>query len=114
MGTKRVFKKPKTIYNTLLIPYGIEMIIKAIKIEPKTAIKIFKKHNVLQEEIYDVFQSGNPIYRRVGGDQYLAIGLSRSRYLTVFFRYDKKTGEAEITTAYPSDKRQIRFYKVVK
>lgn len=86
------------------------MIIKAIKIEPETAIKIFNKHNVLQEEIYDVFVD-EPIYRKVGGNQYLTIGKSKSRYLTIFFYYDKITKEAEITTAYPSDKGQIKFYK---
>ena len=89
------------------------MKIKAIKIELKTAIKIFEKHNVLQEEVYHVFKNGKPIFRVVGGDQYLAIGLSPSRYVTIFFGYDKRTKEAEITTAYPSDKAQIKFYKKV-
>ncbi|MBN1157432.1 hypothetical protein JXA85_07455 [Candidatus Woesearchaeota archaeon] len=87
------------------------MIIKALKIELETATKIFSKHNVLQEEIHDVLSNDKPIYRKVGGNQYLAIGMSRSRYLTIFFYYDEKTKEAEITTAYPSDKDQIRFYK---
>lgn len=89
------------------------MIIRAIKIEPEIAIKIFEKHNVLQEEIYEVF-SDNPKFRRVGGDQYIAIGLSASRYVTLFFTYDKNTKEAEITTAYPSDISQIRSYKKMK
>ena len=88
------------------------MIIKAIKIEPETAIKIFDKHNVLQEEIYDVFKNDKPKFKKVGGDQYVAIGISRSRYLTIFFRFDGN--EAEITTAYPSDKGQIKSYKKMK
>ncbi|MBU0629197.1 MAG: hypothetical protein KKC75_08475 [Nanoarchaeota archaeon] len=88
------------------------MIIKAIKIEPETIIKIFDKHNVLQEEIFDVLKNDDPRFKKVGGNQYAAIGLSKSRYLTIFFRYDE--GEAEITTAYPSDKNQIRSYKKVK
>jgi hypothetical protein len=87
------------------------MIIKALKVEPDMAIKIFCKHNVLQEEICDALTNDDPIYRRVGGDQYLAIGMSRSRYLTIFFYYNKKTKEAEMTTAYPSDNVQIKFYR---
>ena len=90
------------------------MILKAVKIEPNTAIKIFEKHNVLQEEIHDVLKDDKPIFRKVSGNQYLAIGVSRSRYITTFFVYDKNTKEAEITTAYPSDKGQIKFYKKVR
>lgn len=89
------------------------MIVRAIKIEPNTAIKIFEKHNVLQEEIYDVLGNDKPIFRKVSGSQYLAIGMSRSRHITIFFRYEMNTKEAEITTAYPSDRGQIRFYKKV-
>jgi len=87
------------------------MIIDAFKIEPETAIKIFEKHNVLQEEIYDVLKDDKPKFKKVGGSQYLAIGLSRSRYITIFFTYDSENKEAEIKTAYPSDKSQIKFYK---
>ena len=88
------------------------MIIKSIKIETDVIIKIFDKHNVLQEEIYDALKNDAPRFKNVGGNQYAAIGLSRSRYLTIFFRYDN--GEAEITTAYPSDKGQITTYKKMK
>lgn len=90
------------------------MIIRAIKIEAETAIKIFDKHNVLSEEICDVLKNDKPKFKRVGGNQYVAIGFSKSRYLTIFFSYDEKTKEAEITTAYPSDKGQIRSYKKIK
>lgn len=91
------------------------MKIKAIKIEPEAALKIFEKHTVKQEEIYDVLKNDNPIFRKVGGDQYLAIGFSKTRYITLFFTYDDKTKEADITTAYPSDKKQIKSYnKVIK
>jgi len=90
------------------------MIIKAIKIEAGAAVKIFEKHNVMQEEIYDVLKDDNPKFKKVGGNQYLAIGFSRSRYVTIFFTYDKKTKEAEITTAYPSSRGQIRSYKLMK
>ncbi len=90
------------------------MIIRAIKIEPETLIKIFNKHNVLSEEIYDALNDGKPQFKKVGGNQYIAIGFSKSRYLTIFFRYDGKTKEAEITTAYPSDKSQIKSYKKIR
>lgn len=85
------------------------MIIKAIKIRPEIAVKIFEEHNVLQEEVEDALKNDKPKFRKVGGNQYVAIGLSRNRYITIFFRYYQK--EAEITTAYPSDKGQIKSYK---
>jgi len=85
------------------------VIIKAFKIQPTTVEKIFKKHNVLQEEIYDVLKNDAPIFRKVGGEQYISIGISRSRYITIFFKF--QNNEAEITTAYPSPIGQIKFYK---
>ena len=85
------------------------MMIRAIKIRPEVVIKIFEEHNVMQEEIEDVLKNDKPKFRKVGGNQYVAIGLSRNRYITIFFRYDQK--EAEITTTYPSDKGQIKSYK---
>ena len=87
------------------------MKIKAFTIEPLIAIKIFEKHNVRQEEVYEALKDDKPQFRKVGGDQYVAIGLSKSRYITMFFRYDQKIKEAEIITAYPSDKKQIKSYK---
>ena len=87
------------------------MIIKAIKIEPDIAVKIFEEHDVVQEEVYDMLNDGKPKFKRVGGNQYAAIGLSRSRYITIFFRYDGQTKEAEIATAYPSDEGQLKWYK---
>lgn len=90
------------------------MKIRAIKIEPITAIKIFEKHNVRQEEVYEALHDDKPQFRKVGGDQYLAIGLSKSRHITIFFRYDKYSKEAEIMTAYPSDKKQIKSYRKVE
>ena len=89
------------------------MYITAIKIEPGVAIKIFEKHGVLQEEIYDVFKD-DPRYKKVGGNQHVVIGLSRSRHVTIFFNYDMKTKEADIRTAYPSKKGQIKSYKRMK
>jgi len=90
------------------------MRIKVIKIDPATAVKIFDNHNVLSEEIYDVLKNDKPKFKKAGGNQYIAIGFGRNRYLTIFFTYDKKTKEAEITTAYPSAKHQIKTYKKMK
>ena len=86
------------------------MIIRIIKIEPATAIKIFEKHNVLQEEVYDALKA-NPKFKKAGGDQYIAIGQSRSRHITIYLSYDERTKEAEIKTAYPSSKKQIKAYR---
>jgi hypothetical protein len=83
----------------------------AFKIEPSVAIKIFGKHSVLMEEIEDALIKDRPVFRKAGGGQYCAIALSRSRYITIFFTYDEKTKEAEIATAYPSSKSDIRHYK---
>ena len=90
------------------------MKIEAIKIQPYTIIKIFEKHNVLQEEVYQVLKEDKPQFRRAGGDQYIVIGLSKNRYVTIFFTYDQSTKEAEIITAYPSDKKQIKAYNKVE
>ena len=87
--------------------------IKAFKIDPDIAVKIFVKHNVLQHEIYDVLKNDAPIFRKVGGDQYVAIGTSRNRYVTIFFCYNNDSKEAEITTAYPASSKQIKYYKKV-
>lgn len=89
---------------------GIKLIIKALKIEPATITKIYEKHSVLSEEIERVLEEGKPAFKKVGGSQYLAIGLW-NRYLTIFFEYNSKTKEATITTAYPSSRKQIKTYK---
>ena len=90
------------------------MIVKVVKIEPSTAIKIFEKHNVLQEEVHDALKGGSPKFKKVGGGQYVAIGLSSNRHITIYFSYNEKTKEAEVTTAYPSSKKQIKSYKKAK
>ena len=87
------------------------MRIKAIKIEPAIVIKIFEKHDIQQDEVVELLKEDYPTFRKVGGDQYLAMGLAKSRYVTIYFRYDTQTEEAEITTAYPSDGGQIKSYK---
>ena len=86
------------------------MFVKAVKIEPATAIKIYEKHSVISEEAERVLKGNKTIFKKVAGSQYVAIGLG-DRYLTIFFEYNSKTKEANITTAYPSSRKQIKSYK---
>tara|TARA_Y100000034_G_C6750075_1_gene333338 strand:- start:520 stop:792 length:273 start_codon:yes stop_codon:yes gene_type:complete len=86
------------------------LFIKTVKIEIETALKIYNKHFVLSEEIENIITKKETIFKKVGGNQYLAIGIE-NRYLTIFFRCNNKTKEATITTAYPSSRKQIKFYK---
>jgi len=87
------------------------MIIKAIIIEASVCTKIYEKHNVLPGELLQVLREDEPLLRKVAGAQYIAIGYSKSRFITIFFAYDNKEKQAVIATAYPSDKNQISFYK---
>lgn len=84
------------------------LIIKAVKIEPKTKYKIYEKHRVTQEEIENTLLD-KPKIRKVK-NVYIAIGIWR-RYLTIFFAYNKKHKEASILTGYPSSNWQIKMYK---
>ena len=86
------------------------MKIKKVVMNSKVKIKVYEKHNVTKEEIEDVLKKNRPIFRRVGGKQHLAIG-NYNRYLTIYFHYDKKTKEADITTAFPSSKKEVKFYR---
>ena len=86
------------------------MFIKAIKLEPSTLVKLYDKHAVLSEEVERVLTNDKTIFKKVGGNQCVAIGMVE-RYLTIFFEYDNTTKEAAITTAYPSSKKQIKSYK---
>ena len=86
------------------------MFVKAVKIEPITGIKIYEKHSVLSDEIERVLKDNKSIFKKVAGSQYLAMGLA-DRYLTIFFEYNNKTKEANVATAYPSSRKQIKSYK---
>lgn len=86
------------------------MRIKQVIISTKIKEKVYLKHNVSTEEIEDVLTKNKPIFRKVGGNQYKAFG-KFNRYLTIYFEYDHKSKRAKITTAYPSSKKEIRFYK---
>ena len=86
------------------------MLIKAVKTEPAIIIKIYEKHSVLSEEVERVLKNSRTIFKKVSGNQYVAVGLG-DRYITVFFEYNNKTKEANITTAYPSSRKQIKSYR---
>ena len=64
----------------------------------------------MSEEAERVLKDNKTIFKKVAGSQYVAIGLG-DRYLTIFFEYNSKTKEADITTAYPSSRKQIKSYK---
>lgn len=81
-----------------------------MKIEPQIVVKIYEKHSVSSEEIERVLKENKTIFKKVAANQYLAIGLG-DRYLTIFFEYNNKTKEANVTTAYRSSRKQIRSYK---
>ncbi len=88
----------------------IILLIKTVKVQSQIVVKIYEKHSVLAAEIEKVLQEDEPIFKKVGGDQYIALGIW-DRYLTIFFAYDGKIKEAVITTAYPSSRKQIKSYK---
>ncbi len=81
-----------------------------MKIEPEIVVKIYKKHSVLSDEIEKVLLKDKAIFKKVSGNQYLAIGLWK-RYLTIFFEYNAETNEAKIMTAYPPSRKQIKTYR---
>lgn len=88
------------------------MRINIIRLNAETQIKVYEKHNINAEEIEQILKDDKPIFRKEGGNQYRAIGVY-NRYITIFFEYDQKTKQATITTAYPSNKKQIKHYKKV-
>ena len=90
------------------------MWIKKIRLVLRIEEKILEKHSIKGKEIHETLENGAPLFRKVGGNQYVAMGHSKSRYLTVFFKYNQKSKEAEITTAYPSSENQIKFYRRVR
>lgn len=83
------------------------MIIENIIIEDKIKEKILEKHGITAYEIKSVLLA-NPLVLRVRLKRYMAAGF-HNRYLTVVFEYQRKT--ANIITAYPSSKWQVKLYK---
>lgn len=81
------------------------MLIRRIVISPGVMEKIRSKHR-LEPSVAKEVLSDTPYIEKVGGGQYMAIGVSYSGYVTIFFKY--RSGTSEITTAYPSKKWQIK------
>ncbi|MDD9953423.1 MAG: hypothetical protein OXR66_03740 [Candidatus Woesearchaeota archaeon] len=79
-----------------------------VRIEPHILEKVEKKHGISAAEIVSVLHYDAPIFKKVGGRQLVAIGCA-ARFVTIFFTLRKR--KAQITTAYPSDKKQIKHYK---
>ena len=88
------------------------MRIEAVRIKKQTKEKIETKHSITLDEIEKVLLDDKPKFRKVK-DCYMVLGIY-DRYLTVFFNYNEKLKEAEIITAYPSSKWQIKLYKKMK
>ncbi|CAG0969261.1 MAG: hypothetical protein OIN86_14110 [Candidatus Methanoperedens sp.] len=84
------------------------MLIQKILISPKVSEKIKYKHGLDPIVTKDILE-GNRYIEKVGGNNYIAIGLCSSGYITVFFEYE--AGIAEIKTAYKASDWQIDLYK---
>ncbi|MEK6869130.1 MAG: hypothetical protein AABX63_01380 [Nanoarchaeota archaeon] len=89
------------------------MKIEIIRIDAEIKKKIYEEHSILSEEIEKVLKEDEAIFKKTGGNQIIAMGLY-SRYITIYFRYEKKTKQAIITTAYPSSKKQIKHYNKIR
>ena len=85
------------------------MRIKKILIELKVQEKIFKKHNVLREDIENVFLNNEPIFLKAKDGRYIAIGFI-GEYFTIIFELNECI--ANIVTAYKSSKWQKKLYSV--
>lgn len=88
------------------------MIIESVFISNRIKQKISAKHNVYEDEINELLLYDRPIFRKAN-DRYICIGFI-GKYLTIVFYYDRKIKQAEVITAYPSSKWQIRLYKKMK
>ncbi|MBI2507919.1 hypothetical protein HYV89_03120 [Candidatus Woesearchaeota archaeon] len=88
------------------------MIIELIRLRRNIKEKIETKHSITLIEIEKVLLENKPKFRKAK-DCFIGIGLWK-RYLTIFFKYNEKIKEAEIITAYPSSKWQIKLYKRMK
>lgn len=84
------------------------MLIQKILISPKVSEKIKCKHGLDPIVTKDILE-GKHYIEKVGGNNYMAIGLCSPGYITVFFEYE--AGIAEIKTAYKASDWQIDLYK---
>ena len=87
-----------------------EVFIREIRIEPKTKIKIAKKHGVQFTEIKKALMDvpSSRYVQRIKNRIYILVHLGNI-YLTVIFHF--KDGIATILTAYPSSDWQIKLKK---
>jgi hypothetical protein len=86
------------------------MLIQRILMSPEVAEKIKYKHGLDPIVAKDVLEGYSSNYiEKVGGGNYMAIGVCSAGYVTVFFEYE--AGSAEIKTAYQSSNWQIDLYK---
>ena len=83
------------------------MLIENVIIEDKVKEKILEKHNVTADEIKKIL-SGKVLVLKTHSKRYIAIGFGY-RYLAIVFEYNNKI--ANIITAYPASKWQIKLYK---
>lgn len=84
------------------------MIIKEVQIDKKVKYKIYKQHGIIFNEIENTLLSSKLYVRKTKYNKYMAIG-KYNRYITMIFVY--KNGIADIITAYPSAKWQIKLFK---
>ena len=84
------------------------MFIKVVLLESKIEEKIYKKHNIKKEEIYNIIFDDYPFYFKTRDKKYLCIG-KYNKYITIIFYL--KNNKAEIITAYSSSKWQIKLHK---
>ena len=88
------------------------MIVESIRLKRDVKEKIETKHSITLIEIEKVLLENKSKFRKAK-DCYIGMGLLK-RYLTIFFNYNINLKEAEIITAYPSSKWQIKLYKRMK
>ncbi len=84
------------------------MLIQRILMSFEVAEKIKYKHGLDPLVAKNILESTCYI-EKVGGGNYMAIGLCSAGYVTVFFEYE--TGTAEVKTAYQASGWQIDLYK---
>ncbi len=86
------------------------MLIQKILMSLEVAEKIKCKHGldpIVAKIILEGYSTCH--VEKVGGGNYMAIGLCSAGYVTVFFEYE--AGTVEIKTAYQSSNWQIDLYK---
>ena len=78
-----------------------------MQIDKNIQYKIYKKHGVIFYEIKNGLLL-NPYVKKTKDEKYMTI-TKFNRFITVIFTYEN--GIADIITAYPSSKWQIKLFK---